>query len=440
MKIAVIGSGISGLACAWLLSQKHEIVLFEREKRLGGHTNTVVVPTPHGEQAIDTGFIVYNERNYPHLTAMFRELGFATQNSDMSFGVSLNDGAYEYAGDNLATLFLQASNLVSPRHWRMLLEILRFNSKTRALLASDALPGGSLGEFLDRHGFNRELRTRYLLPMAGAIWSCSTRQALEYPYANFARFFEAHGLLNTINRPQWKSVIGGSLRYIEKLLPRFRGELRTATSVTRVRRDEDAAWVTTHAGEERFDAVVSAAHSDQTLRLLADPDDAERIVLGAIRYDANKAYLHTDDSLLPKRLRAWSSWNYMGRTDEISDDKIPVTYWMNRLQNIPGLTNYIVSLNPARAPAPGKVLYETVYEHPMFSSAVTAAQAALPAIQGRRRTWFCGAWCGYGFHEDGLKSALSVAAAFGCTPGWAQEISSAPAHALPAFAPEAVHG
>jgi predicted NAD/FAD-binding protein len=434
MKIAVVGSGISGLACAWLLSRRHEVVLFEQGSHSGGHTHTFAVPTPAGEQPVDTGFIVYNEINYPRLTALFRELGVETADSDMSFGVSLGEGVYEYAGDNFGTLFLQASNILSAAHWRMLIEILRFNSKTKALLAADVLPAGTLGEFLDAQGFGQELRTRYLLPMAGAIWSCSTRQALDYPYASFARFFESHGLLNAIDRPQWKFVKGGSRRYVEKLLAdfaTFKGELRLNAPVTRVRRQPEAVWIATAAGEERFDAVVSAAHADQVLDFLADTDDAERRVLGAIRYASNTAYLHTDESLLPKRRAAWSSWNYMGKTDQVSDDRIPITYWMNRLQGIPGPVNYIVSLNPSRSPAPAKVLYETSYDHPHYTREVVTAQKALPSIQGRRRMWFCGAWTGYGFHEDGLKSALRVVSELdrSCLPQWADGLDQ------PAYAP-----
>lgn len=437
MRVAVIGSGISGLACAWLLSEKHEVTLFERALKLGGHTNTVPVTTPSGEQPVDTGFIVYNEANYPLLTAMFRELGVATRHSDMSFGVSIADGAYEYAGDTLATLFLQASNLVSRKHWRMLLEILRFNATTRKLLERDALPPGSLSEFLDTHGFSRELSTRYLLPMAGAIWSCSTRQALAFPYADFARFFDAHGLLNAINRPQWRSVVGGSQRYIDAIHARFRGNVRLGAAIHRVRRGEDAAWVAHAEGEERFDAVVCASHADQTLAMLTEVDEHERRVLAAIPYADNVAYLHTDESLLPKRRRAWSSWNYTAASDAISDERIAVTYWMNRLQHIDGETNYLVSLNPPRLPADDKILYRTVYEHPQFGAESVAAQTLLPTIQGKRRIWFCGAWTGYGFHEDGLKSALRVAAAFGCKPAWIPDTAGDLHPALPTLEPEA---
>ena len=432
MKVAVIGSGISGLSCAWLLSAKHEVALFERDARLGGHTNTVTVKTAAGEQPVDTGFIVYNQNNYPLLTAMFRELGVVTQPCDMSFGVSIGDGAFEYAGDTFATLFLQASNLVSRSHWRMLTEILRFNATTKRLLDRNDLPGGSLVEFLDAHGFGSELRTRYLLPMAGAIWSCSTRQALAFPYAEFARFFDSHGLLNTVNRAQWRSVVGGSKRYLDRIVERFKGSLRLGAGVEQVRRTEDAVWL----DGERFDAVVCASHSDQTLALLADADEHERKVLGAIAYADNVAYLHTDESLLPKRRRAWSCWNYSALADAISDERIALTYWMNPLQAIDSTTNYLVSLNPPRKPS--GVLYETVYAHPQFNAEAVAAQALLPAIQGKRRTWFCGAWTGYGFHEDGLKSALRVAAAFGCKPSWTPDAVGEIQPALPKLEPDTV--
>jgi predicted NAD/FAD-binding protein len=414
------------------------VTLFEADPRLGGHANTTEAPGHHGPVPVDTGFIVYNERNYPLLTAMFRELAVATQDVDMSFGVSIGDGAYEYAGDTLATLFLQAKNLVSRKHWRMLTEILRFNATSKRLLARDALPGGSLQEFLDAHGFSRELSTRYLLPMAGAIWSCSTRQALAFPYADFARFFDAHGLLATIRRPQWKSVVGGSRRYVEAIRARFDGRLCLGAEVRQVRREEDAAWIAHAGAEERFDAVVCASHCDQTLAMLAGADASERRVLGAIRYADNLAYLHTDTALLPKRPRAWSSWNYTAAADAISDEKIAVTYWMNRLQRIDGDTQYLVSLNPPRPPAADRVLYQTVYAHPQFGAEAVAAQAQLPAIQGKRRTWFCGAWTGYGFHEDGLKSALRVAAAFGCKPAWLPEAVADLHPSLPSLEPEIV--
>jgi len=419
MKIAVIGTGISGLAAAWLLSQRHDVTLYEQNARTGGHTNTVI--TPSG-QWVDTGFIVYNEHNYPNLTQLFRHFAVATQASDMSFGVSIavdgRDDPIEYAGDSLGTLFAQRRNLLSATHWGMLMQILRFNAQTKKLLRDDALPQISLGDFLQRHGYGAALSARYLLPMAGAIWSCSPQQAQAFPYPEFARFFESHGLLNAVNRPQWRMVCGGSHSYVDSILTRFKGELRSACAVRALRRDDDGVTVSSADGEIRFDAVVSAVHSDQALALLQDADTRERELLGAIPYAPNRAYLHSDIKLLPRRRAAWSSWNYMGRRDAVDDAPVPVSYWMNRLQNLPGDVPYIVTLNPPRPPDPSTVMYETVYDHPQFSGAGMAAQRSLHEIQGRRGVWFCGAWTGYGFHEDGLKSGLGVAAALGCPPPW----------------------
>lgn len=420
MRIAVIGSGISGLATAWLLQRKHEVVLFEQEVRAGGQTNTFVVKTAAGAQPIDTGFIVYNEPCYPNLTAFFRELGVETRSSDMSFGVSIGEGRYEYAGDNLFTLFVQWSNLFSPRHLWMLLEILRLNRLTKRLLRQDALPEITLGQFLDQHRFGQALRTRYLLPMCGAIWSTSTRGCLDFPYPAFARFFDSHGLLNAIDRPQWRTVVGGSQAYVRKLLADFHAELRLGCAITGLTRDDRGVIVSSVRGAEHFDAAVCATHSDQALTLLGDADEAERFVLGQVRFAANRTWLHTDESLLPVRRRAWSSWNYVGRQDAVNDDPIPVTYWMNRLMGIDGPVNYIVSLNPPRQPAAETILLQLVYEHPQFTPATIAAQGRLAEIQGRRNCWFAGAWTRYGFHEDGLRSALLVARDFNCLPVWAQ--------------------
>ena len=417
-KIAVIGTGISGLASAWLLSRRNVVTLYEKDTRPGGHTATFV--TESG-QPVDTGFIVYTEACYPNLAAMFRELDVPVQKTRMSFGVSLGDGAYEWAGsDNLFTVFAQWKNLFSPTHIRMLLELLKLNARCRELLAGGQLPAGlSLGQFLDREGYSQALRSRYLLPMAGLIWSCSPKQAAEYPADDFMRFFDAHGLFTTVSQPQWFSVRGGSHLYVKKLLARFAGELRLNTGVDQIRRENGQVLVTSKGVTERYDAVVCAAHADQALRMLGDASDAEREILSGIPYVGNRVILHTDTSFLPKRRAAWSSWNYQHPVDEIHDQPISGSYWMNLLQNIGGATQYVVTLNPAREPKAGSVLLDTRYDHPVYSAASRTTHQRLHEIQGKGGLWFAGAWTGYGFHEDGLRSAVSVATALGSPPSWA---------------------
>jgi predicted NAD/FAD-binding protein len=418
MKIAIIGSGIAGLGAAWLLQRRYDVTLFEQAGYAGGHTNTFLHRTPDGEVPVDTGFIVYNEPCYPHLTGLFRTLGVETRASDMSFGVSIGDGAFEYAGDNLAKLFVQPANLVSPTHPRMLLQILRFNRLTRRLLRIDRLPRYTLGEFLDHHGFGRALRTRYLGPMAGAIWSTSTRSVFDYPFPEFARFFDSHGLLDVVDRPRWRTVTGGSQRYVEKMLAGFRGRLHLNAPVQQLHRAEDGAWLRVAGEALRFDAVIMACHADQALRLLADPDEAETAVLQGVPYARNRAVLHSDTRQLPKRRAAWSSWNYIGREDALNDDPVTVSYWMNRLQGIRAPRDYIVTLNPLQPPRPETVIHEVDYDHPQYTPAALVTRQRLPEIQGRRQTWYCGAWTGYGFHEDGLKSAVNVARALNVEVPW----------------------
>jgi uncharacterized protein len=424
MKIAVIGAGISGMSAAWLLSRRHDVHLFERERRWGGHTNTVT--TPDG-MPIDTGFIVYNERCYPNFAALLRTLKVDTADSHMTFGVSIGRGRYEYAGDsNVLRMFAQRRNWLSWRHHRMWLDILRFNRAVLRGLRKGTLPDITLGAFLSRERFAPDLATRYLLPMAGAIWSCSTRAALEFPLPTFARFFDAHGLLDVLNGPQWRHLKGGSQSYVRRLLAEFRGRARIHEPVAHIRHSADGVQVATAAGEERFDAAVCATHSDEALRLLPQADTAQRSVLSAIRYAANDAILHTDPALMPRRRRAWCAWNYLAEEDGVSDRRVAVSYWMNVLQQLPGPADYVVTLNPPREPAPERVLYRTLYEHPVFTREAVAAQERLAAIQGRHGLWFCGAWTGYGFHEDGLRSGIDVATALGCPPQWAPSTPPAP--------------
>lgn len=423
MKIAVIGSGISGLSAAWLLSQRHEVTLFEQDTRIGGHTHTVEVPLDGGAvQAVDTGWIVYNGVNYPNLSALFTELGVQTRPTSMSFGVSLGDGAYEYMGsDKLLSVFAQPSNLLRLSHLRMLVDILRLNRRCNALLRSGRLPDGTLGEFLAASGLSRELASRYLLPMAGLIWSCSPLKAMAYPAADFMRFFDSHSLFTATQQPTWYTVIGGSHQYLKPLMARFGGTLHLGTPVRSIRRNGDGVHLQLDAGPVVFDRAVCATHSDQALRLLSDADPLERAVLSGIPYNQSRCVLHTDESLLPRRRRAWASWNYIHRDDEVHDQPITGSYWMNRLQGIAGPVNYIVTLNPVRKIAPERVIRDIVYHHPHYTPSSVMTHARLPEIQNRGGLWYAGAWTRYGFHEDGLKSGLHAVQGLDpdCLPPWA---------------------
>jgi uncharacterized protein len=399
-RIAVVGSGISGLAAARLLSRGHAVTLFEASPRLGGHANTLDIVLDGIAHPVDTGFLVYNRATYPNLVRLFAELGVPAAPSEMSFSVSLDSPAIEWAGTSLGTLFAQPANLLRPGFIRMLRDVLRFNRE--APLAAGA---PTLGAFLASGGYCAEFRDWYLLPMAAAIWSCPTRAMLDYPFAAFARFFRNHGLLQLADRPQWYTVPGGSRRYVEAIA-RTLADVRISTPVRTLQREAGGVRV----NGERFDAVVLACHSDQALRLLgAGATHAERAVLGAIAYQRNRALLHTDASLLPRRRRVWSAWNYSAGGDTPEGRPVAVHYLLNKLQPLPFARPVIVSLNPHREPADESVIAEIDYEHPVFGAGADAAQARLASIQGTRRTWFCGAWTRYGFHEDGLASAIAVA-------------------------------
>lgn len=424
MKIAVIGSGISGLCAAHYLGRRHEVALYEAEPRIGGHTNTVEIDDAEaGRLAIDTGFIVCNPVNYPNFYPFLDELGIVRQNADMSLGVSVADGRVEWAGDeNLAKIFAQPSLMFSPTHIRMLLAVLRFNQDVKQRLVENRLPDISLGEFLERGGYPMALRVRYVAAMAGPIWSTSTRGTMGFPFPFFARFFDSHGLLNVYERPQWQTVLGGSQRYVDALMAQFHGAVYRATPVRALRRDASGVMLSTDLADTRYDAVVCATHSDQALAMLGDASEAEAAVLGSVTFARNTAWLHTDESLMPRRRRAWSAWNALLAGDTLDDRPIGVSYWMNRLQRLPTRKNYIVSLNPPREPQPEHVLYRTDYRHPEYRAETIRAQAALPAIQGAGRTWWAGAWTRYGFHEDGFTAGLRAVAGIDrdCVPAWAQ--------------------
>lgn len=421
MKIAVIGSGISGLSAAWQLSRHgHEVSLFEAGSHFGGHTNTVDITLGGMSFGVDTGFLVFNHRTYPNLVRLFDELDVKTSASDMSFAVKLplpNGRTLEWAGSNLDTVFAQRRNLFNPRFLRMLRDILRFNRQTTAMAQSAGeLESISLGDFLERHHYSGEFRDWYLLPMAGCIWSCPTEQMLAFPLATFVRFCHNHGLIQVTDRPQWHTVTGGAKHYVQKMLPAIAHKFlnTTVTSVTRLEQDGvPQVSVATASGTQHFDHAVLASHSDQTLTLLKDASAAEQRILSAVRYQPNRAVLHTDERCLPSLKKAWSAWNYETNytASGTVEPRVCVHYLLNRLQPLPFRESVIVTLNPVSAIDPSTVLAEFDYAHPVFDSAAIAAQQALPAIQGQRNTWFAGAWTGYGFHEDGLKSGLSVASA-----------------------------
>ncbi len=416
MKVAVIGSGISGLAAAWLMRRHADVRVYEKNGYAGGHTNTIQLP---GGPAVDTGFIVFNERNYPEFTAMLRHLKVASQASDMSFSASIGGGKLEYAGDNLNTLFAQRWNLLDRSHWRMLLDITRFNRDAKRALKSGLTPDVTLGEFIMQGRYGDELSRRYLLPMAAAIWSCPVGAMLKFPAASFLKFFENHGLLDLMDRPRWRTVTGGGRAYVKQLLLGLGGRVHLDMAVTRVRRAPEGVYVQDVPGSEvLYDRVVMASHGDESLALLADATEEERGILGAFQYQPNRAVLHTDVSLMPKRHNAWAAWNYLASETQGEAANVSVTYWMNRLQNLTSEHDYFVSLNPLTEPAPGSILYDTLYMHPVFTRDAMQAQERLTAIQGQDRIWFCGAWSGYGFHEDGLRSAVRAVQSMGYPIPW----------------------
>jgi predicted NAD/FAD-binding protein len=416
-RVAVIGAGIAGLAAAFALRGRANVTLFEADARFGGHAHTADVTLEGLTHGVDTGFLVFNHRTYPLLTRLFDELGVVTAPSDMSFSVQVPDERLEWSGSNLASVFVQKRNLLRPRFLAMLTQILRFNREATALAArgDDAALAEPVADFLARNGYGSAFRDWYLLPMIGCIWSCPTEQMLRFPIGTLIRFCHNHGLIQVSDRPQWHTVRGGSRHYVRRMLDQI-ADARAGCPVQRVRRVPPGAgdagvWVDSAAGSERFDDVVLACHSDQALALLAEATPAERELLGAIRYHANRAVLHTDASLLPRRTGAWAAWNYArAASAEREQAQVCLHYLINRLQPLPWRTPVIVSLNPdpARAPEPARVLGEFDYAHPVFDLAAVAAQKRLPEIQGRSHLWFCGAWTRYGFHEDGLASALAA--------------------------------
>jgi len=420
-RIAVVGSGISGLSAAWLLAKKHRVTLFEAERRLGGHTHTVDVRLDGQTHPVDTGFLVFNNKTYPQLTALFDHLEVASVASEMSFSVSLRSPDLEWAGSSLATVFGQKRNLLRPDFWRMLGDILRFNRESVAWLAQHGDEAQTLREFLERGRYCAAFADWYLLPMAAAIWSCPPAQMLDYPLATFVRFCNNHGLLQVFDRPQWRTVAGGGREYVKKLAAGIR-DLRLATPVRQILRTRRDMLVVHDQGVEEFDQVVVGCHSDQALALLGrDARPAEAQALRAIGYQMNRAVLHTDEKLLPRDRRLWSAWNYLARGGTSDHRPVSVSYLINRLQPLPFEQPVVVTLNPLELPAADKTLASFDYSHPIFDRAAIAAQRDIAALSGLDRVWFAGAWNGYGFHEDGLKSGMAVANALGCFAPWQTE-------------------
>ncbi len=411
MRIAIIGSGIAGLTCAHVLGRHHDVTVFERDERPGGHAHTVDVRIGGEEHAVDTGFIVYNERNYPGLTKLFARLGVATKPSDMTFSVSDTRTGLEWSSSSLSSVFAQRRNALRPTFLAMLTDIASFNRRARQLLSQVDAGSMSVRNLLDDGPWGDRFVDWYLAPMVSAIWSAPLADALDVPAQTFARFFDNHGLLTLNDRPQWRTVEGGSRRYVERITAPLGRRLRLGTPVTKVARRRDVVEVhSDEFGPESFDHVILAAHSDQSLEMLSDPTPTEREVLGAIRYQNNSVALHVDDAMLPRARRARGSWNY--RIDG-TNAGATVTYHMNRLQSIDSRHEICVTLNQTSQIAPDKVLAQFDYAHPVLDAQAVAAQNRLDEINGQNATWFCGAYWGYGFHEDGVQSALRVCRALG---------------------------
>jgi uncharacterized protein len=412
MNIAIIGSGISGLGLAHALraNTDHTLTVYEKQARLGGHTNTVQVELDGHQFGVDTGFLVFNDCTYPRFIRLLDELAVPSTSSDMSFAVRNDVSGLEWAGTNFSSLFADRSNLFRHNFWRMILDILRFNRAGTELAQSANFASETLETYLRRNRYSTIFREDYLLPMAACIWSAPKAQILSFPLHTFVHFFHNHGLLAVSNRPQWRTVTGGAKHYVEKIAALL-SDVRVGEGATRVTRHERGVTVTTAQGAQEFDAVAFACHSDEALALLDAPTATEREALSAIRYQPNTAVLHTDAALMPRRKRAWSAWNYLvlGGSDGQANSRVSLTYWINKLQPLPCATDVFVTLNPSIAPAPDKTITTVEYAHPLLDTHAVAAQQKIAAIQGQNRTYYAGAWLGYGFHEDGLASGQRVA-------------------------------
>jgi predicted NAD/FAD-binding protein len=406
MKIAIIGTGIAGNAASWLLNQSHDITVYEQNDYIGGHANTIDGGAAH--KPVDTGFIVYNEWTYPNLIALFAHLGVKTEKTNMSLAVSVDNGRLEYSGNSI---FGQKKNILNPRFYLMLLDLVRFYKSAPKFLENQE-DDMSLGDYLKKKRYSKTFIEDHLLPMAAAIWSTSADDIRHFPARSFIRFFVNHGLFLLKNRPQWWTVTGGSRQYVDILTASFKDKIKVNAEVTSVERKDDGVNVTDSNGDvQTYDHVVMASHADESYRMLTNKTTEEKAVLAAFPYGENVAYLHSDETYMPKGRRMWSSWNYLATND---DNRVSVTYWMNRLQPfLPSEKQLFVTLNPLSPPDPQKTIKVQTYQHPQYLMSAIEGWPKIKTIQGKDRVWFCGAWCGYGFHEDGVSSGLAVAEALG---------------------------
>ncbi len=417
MKIAIIGTGISGLGAAYLLNSHHEITVYEKNDRLGGHSRTVEVKVPEGKIPIDTGFIVFNHRNYPLLTGLFDHLHVPTAKSDMSFGVSIDNGWLEYGTRELSHMFAQKRNFLRPAHWKMIRDILHFNKHAHKYLEKET--NLTLGECLDEMGLSQWFRDYYLLAIGAAIWSTPLEKMLDFPAQAFLRFFDNHGLLTVNEQPQWHTVVGGSREYVKRLSESFADKIKLNSGVKRVTRHADSVEVEDVNGDtQTYDQVIFGSHPDQSLAMLENPTDLETKIIGSFKYQPNEMVLHTDTSFMQKRKKSWSSWVYLSEQRKDAEPRVSLSYWMNNLQPLQTETPVIVTLNPGRAPKEGLVQDRYSFEHPVFDEAAVSAQSRMEEINGTDSIWYCGAWQRNGFHEDGLWSAVRVIKALGIELPW----------------------
>lgn len=417
MKLAIVGTGISGLSAAWLLRERHDLRVFEREGRPGGHSHTVDVADKGREVPVDTGFLVYNEVTYPNLVKLFARLGVPTKESDMSFSVRCERCDLEWCGTGLSGVFAQPANLLKPSFHRMLLEIARFNREAPRLLEEPGAESLTLAAWLERERYGAAFRNHYLVPMAASVWSSGPAAMETFPAATLVRFFRNHGFLGVTTQFRWRTVDGGSREYVKRLTEPFRDRIHLGNGVATVRRDAHGVeLVFADGGSQRFDGVLLATHADEALSLLEEPTADERRLLGAWSFSRNETLLHSDSSFLPRRRPARASWNYQLEDCARPWSSATLHYFLNRLQGLPTETDWIVSLNPRREPAEGTVARRLLYTHPAYTPASVATQAELPVLNGKKRTWFAGAWFGYGFHEDGLSAGIAAAASLGAEP------------------------